>query len=341
MTPGNETDSDSNSGTSFISIRKVAILVIIGAAVYLIISFYMGFDVLLANLLLIPWWTLPLMMLLSLLNYVIRFFKWQYYLNRIGVSLSHKDSFSVFLAGFTLTTTPGKIGETIKGVFIHEIDETPIAKTAPVVISERVTDLLAMVLLAMIGFVTGIDMLYLVLVGGLTLCGAVVLSRSTFYNRILKKLTSIGPMKRFQDSIELVEDTLTKTLSPQPMFVSTAISVPGWFMECMELWLLLSLLSGAGFPTLSYASLLILLSATFVHAAASAIGALSFLPGGLGGYEIVSVIFLISLGFTEGIAGVATILVRLVTLWFSVVVGFIALAIVEARRKARIRKDST
>lgn len=338
MTLGNET----NSNSSFISLRKVAILVIIGVAVYLIISFYMGFDVLLENLLLIPWWTLPLMMVLSFLNYAIRYLKWQYYLNRIEVNLSHKDSFSVFLAGFTLTTTPGKIGETIKGVFIHEIDETPIAKTAPVVISERITDLLAMVLLAMIGFVAGIDILYILGLGVIMFIGALVLSQSRFYNAILMKLTSFGPMKRFQGSVELVEDTLTKTLSPRPMFVSTAISIPGWFMECMELWLLLSLLTGAGFPTLSTVSLSILLGATFVHAAASAIGALSFLPGGIGGYEVVSVLFLTTLlGFTEGVAGVATILVRLVTLWFSVVVGFITLGIVEARRKSRQKEEST
>jgi uncharacterized protein (TIRG00374 family) len=333
MTLGNEIESDS----SFVSIRKVATLVIIGAAVYLLISFYLGFDTLLANLLLIPWWTLPLMMGLSLMNYIIRYIKWQYYLNRIGVDLPQNESFFVFLAGFTLTTTPGKIGETIKGVFINEIDGTPIAKTAPVVISERVTDLLAMVLLAMIGFVTGLDMLYLLAVGGLTITGALILSQSRFYNAILIKLTSIGPMKRFQSSIELVEDSLTKTLSPKPMFVSTAISVPGWFMECMELWLLLSLLTGAGFPSLTVASLTILLSATFVHAAASAIGALSFLPGGLGGYEAVSIVFLVALGFTEGIAGVATILVRLVTLWFSVVVGFIALGVIKAKRNSKTK----
>ena len=336
--PGEKTKSDS----SFVSIRKVVALVIFGAAVYLVISFYMGFETLITNLLLIPWWTLPIMMCLSFLNYIIRYMKWQYYLRRIGVSLPHKDSFSVFLAGFTLTTTPGKIGETIKGVFINEIDDTPIAKTAPVVISERITDLLAMVLLAMIGFVAGLDLLYILAVGALTILGAIVLSQSRFYNLILMKLTSFGPLKRFQGSIELVEDTLTKTLSPVPMFVSTAISIPGWFMECMELWLLLSLLTGASFPSLSASSLILLLGATFVHAAASAIGALSFLPGGIGGYEVVSVLFLTTLlGFSEGIAGVSTILVRLVTLWFSVIVGFIALGVVEARRKSNQQPEST
>jgi uncharacterized protein (TIRG00374 family) len=338
MMPGEETELDS----SFVSIRKVVVLVIFGVAVYLIISFYMGFETFLTNLLLIPWWTLPIMMCLSFLNYIIRYIKWQYYLKRIGVNLPHRDSFSVFLAGFTLTTTPGKIGETIKGVFINEIDDTPIAKTSPVVISERITDLLAMVLLAMIGFVAGLDIFYILAVGGLTILGAIVLSQSRFYNLILMKLASFGPLKRFQGSFELVENTLTRTLSPVPMFVSTAISVPGWFMECMELWLLLGLLTGSGLPSLSAASIVVLLGATFVHAAASAIGALSFLPGGIGGYEVVSVLFLTSLlGFTEGVAGVATILVRLVTLWFSVIVGFIALGLVESRRKSNRKLEST
>jgi uncharacterized protein (TIRG00374 family) len=342
------TNGEESKEQSMISTRKLILFVIFSVVVFAIVGLYGQLDDVVAALISIDWWiVLPAMMALSFLNYIIRYMKWQYYLRRIDVNLSHTDSFSIFLAGFTLTTTPGKIGEAVKGFFIRDIDDTPIAKTVPVVVSERVTDLLALVLLAMIGFTIGINtgdqLLTVVLLGGVVFVGALVLSQKTFYQKILKRFTSFGPLKRFQDSVDDIENTMTQTLGPKPLVVSTTISVPGWFMECIELWLLLSLLSGGVLPSLDPASLVLLLQATFVHATASIIGAISFLPGGVGTYEITSVALIqFLLGLAQAQASAATIIIRVVTLWFSVIVGFIALGIVTRRaRKTTELSDSS
>ena len=329
----------------FVSMRKVIAFVFAAVIVYLIIMFLFQFEQVAAAIAGIEWWwVLPAMMGLSFLNYILRYIKWQYFLRRIDVNLSHADSFSIFLAGFTLTTSPGKIGEAVKGYFIKELDDTPIAKTVPVVVSERVTDLLAMVILAMVGFIlglSGVDQLTtMLLLGGLIFGGAIFLSQPRFYNFFLRKMTSFGPLKRFQDSIDLVEDTMVKTLRPKPMLLSTGVSIPGWFMECIELWLILSLLTGAGIPSFTAASLTLLMISTFIHSTASVIGALSFLPGGLGSYEVTCAILVaLLLGLpaesANVIAGAATIIIRLMTLWFSVFVGFMALGIVTRRRKQK------
>jgi len=143
---------------SFINTRTIAIFIIFSIVVFALVGVYGDPVQIFQALSVIPWyWVLPVMMTLSFLNYVFRYFKWQYFLNRIDVHLSHRDSFSVFLAGFTLTTTPGKIGEAVKGYFVQAIDGTPVVKTIPIVISERVTDLLAIVLLALVGFTLGVN----------------------------------------------------------------------------------------------------------------------------------------------------------------------------------------
>ncbi|MGY5872464.1 MAG: lysylphosphatidylglycerol synthase transmembrane domain-containing protein [Candidatus Thorarchaeota archaeon] len=332
-------DNTTSSVSSFISPRKIAIFIIFSMIVFGIVGVYGDPAQVLQVLSSIPWyWVIPAMMGLSFLNYIFRYFKWQYYLKRIDVELSHKDSFSVFLAGFTLTTTPGKIGEAVKAYFVNAINKTPIAKTLPIVVSERVTDLLAMVILALVGFTLGVNtgdqLLTVILLGGAVLGGAIVLGSKTFYNKFLSKMTSFGPLKRFQDSVDVIEDTMTKTLSPKPMLAGTAISVPGWFMECIELWLLFAILSGEPM------TITLLLIATFVHTTASIIGALSFLPGGVGTYELTSVaLIVILLGWSNTLAGAATILIRVVTLWFSVIVGFIALGIV-TRRTGQVSKET-
>ncbi len=338
----NEIDIEQGTKSrSFISFGKLFALIIVGMVIYLLMMYLSKWEEVVGIIVNMEWyWIIPTMMMLSFLNYVIRYFKWNYYLKRIDVHFSHADSFSIFLAGFTLTVSPGKIGEAIKGYFCRDVDGTPVAKTIPVVVSERVTDLLAMVFLAAFTFLfiftEGNQLLFVVALGGAVVVGAFVLTNKTFYNKILKRMTSFGPLKQFQDSCDVIEDTMVRTLSPKPMMVGVLISIPGWFMECIELWLLLSVLSGAGLPSLSAASLFILIQATFVHASASAIGAVAFFaPGGLGAYEIYAPAVLTSLGFIVAVATASTILIRFVTLWFSVVVGFVALGIVTYRNRKR------
>lgn len=332
-------ENKESMGKSFISPRNIAIFIVVSMIVFGLVGVYGDPVLVLQALSVIPWyWVLPVMMCLSFLNYIFRYFKWQYFLQRIEIHLSHRDSFSVFLAGFTLTTTPGKIGEAIKGYFVQAIEGVPVVKTIPIVVSERVTDLLAMVMLALVGFALGVNtgdqLLTVIILGGAVLGGAIVLGSKTFYQKIIARLTSMGPLKRFQDHCDILEDTMTKTLSPKPMLLSTIISIPGWFMECLELWLLLAILTGQPF-TLS-----LLLISTFVHATASIIGAVSFLPGGVGTYEVTSVALItVILLVGNTIASAATILIRVMTLWFSVVVGFIAMAIV-TRRASQVAKET-
>ena len=323
---------------SIINPRNIALFIIFSMIVFILVGVYGDPDDVIHAISSIPWyWVIPTMMAFSFLNYIFRYFKWQYYLRRIGVHLSHVDSFSVFLAGFTLTTTPGKIGEAVKGFFVQEIDGTPIVKTIPIVVSERVTDLLSMVILALVGFSVGVNtgdqMLTVLLLGGAVLVGAFIIGSKTFYRKILSRITSMGPLKRFQDSCDTIEVTMTRTLSPKPMLISTAISTPGWFMECIELWIIFAVLSGEPL------SLSLLLVATFIHATASIIGALTFSPGGVGTYELTSTLLIgFLLGWSKTLAGAATILIRVVTLWFSVIVGFIALGIVTRRASNRKSK---
>ena len=79
----------------------------------------------------------------------------------------------VFLAGFALTVTPGKLGEAVKAFLLRESHRIPMARTAPIVIAERMTDLIALLLLAMVGvFTFDVDRRFLV-AGGLLVALAI------------------------------------------------------------------------------------------------------------------------------------------------------------------------
>jgi uncharacterized protein (TIRG00374 family) len=63
--------------------------------------------------------------------------------------------------------------------------------------------------------------------------------------------------------------------------------------------------------------------AVFVYALSMLAGALSFMPGGLGGAEAAMVALLVWKGMPSANAIAATVLIRLATLWFAVAIGAI------------------
>src|SRR5690606_36890794 len=88
-------------------------------------------------------WTFGVALVLSSLNYCIRFFKWQYYLALLGIrGVPAGDSFLVFLSGFVLTVTPGKVGEVFKSAVLMKTHGVAAARTAPIIGAERLTDVI-------------------------------------------------------------------------------------------------------------------------------------------------------------------------------------------------------
>jgi len=100
------------------------------------------------------WSLYPLVLLLTLFNYLLRGFKFHFYLRQIGASeISIWESFHLFVAGFPLAVTPGKVGEALKGVWIHHKTGVSMAKGISVVLAERISDGLAVVLLSTLGVI--------------------------------------------------------------------------------------------------------------------------------------------------------------------------------------------
>src|SRR5262249_28251983 len=85
-------------------------------------------------------------------NYLIRFLKWEFYLGRLGISdVGKLDSLLIFLSGFVLTITPGKLGEVFKSAVLQRTHGVAIERTAPIVVAERLTDAIGVIVLILIG----------------------------------------------------------------------------------------------------------------------------------------------------------------------------------------------
>jgi uncharacterized protein (TIRG00374 family) len=257
-------------------------------------------------------------------NYLLRFMRWQYYLRALRVHVEPRLSALVFLAGFVMSVTPAKMGEVLKSFLLREYRGIDVARTAPVVVAERLLDLVALVLLvslAGIGFPHGL---------AIALPGALLVALITLVctwrqlgTWLLERLERTALLSRLSPKLRDAYEALYALTRPRPFAIGAAFASLGWALECLATWCLFR-----GFE----AALMSISGASFGYAAGTLAGALAMLPGGLGVAELgMSGLFRVAsptLGIATATA--ATILVRLCTLWFGVALGGIALFLLRA-----------
>jgi len=275
------------------------------------------------------WQWLAFTLIAVLVNYGVRFLRWHYYLRVIGLhTVPPFSSLLIFLAGFSLTMVPGKLGELLKSVLLKSHYDVPISHSASIVAAERLTDVIGMTLLAAIGvsiFPLGLPAL-IVTLSALTGAIAVMQSRA-IAERLLGLLARVPGIGRFANLARNLYESAYLMLRWRPLSIAVALSVIAWFGECVALFLILR---GFGLPE----TLDVLLAATFIYASASLFGAATFMPGGLGTTEgsMTSLLQLL-VNASAPIAAAATLLVRVCTLWLAIGLGALALFIFERADK--------
>lgn len=260
-------------------------------------------------------------------NYAVRFLRWQYYLRRLGVAVPLGESALVFFAGFVMSVTPAKLGEVLKSLLLAESRGTPVARTAPIVVAERLTDLVALVVLTGLGALTfpGGVRLTAIAAAGVALLLVTVAFRP-LGELCLRIAARLPVLSRFAPKLREAYDSLRELVSPLPLLLASALAVASWGLEAGSLLVIVRAFPGAHITWDA---------ACFAYGSATLIGAAAMLPGGLIVTEAGMTGVLVALGLTRAVASASTILVRLATLWWAVLLGGIALLIFRARMRAR------
>lgn len=265
-------------------------------------------------------WVGPVL-LLSLLNYLLRFAKWQFLLGRAGTSVPWGSSARIFFSCFTMVVTPARLGELYKLLFLRRLHSISFARGLPVLLVERLGDGVAVLALGSLALPPPWGPLAAVGVLGGSMVAGGLLGRPGAVPRLGRVLGRLpGLRDRSPRVLEFLEHN-RRLLVPASLGPSLILSLGAWWSECVGLW---ALHRGLGAP-------LDLLDATWVYALATAVGNLSFLPGGLGSTELSLFGFLRSLDIGQAAATASTLLVRAATLWFAVAIG-VAVALLSRRQ---------
>lgn len=281
-------------------------------------------------------------LLLSSANYALRFAKWELCLRWLGVrdpgagnapGLTLARSGLIYVSGLSMSVTPGKLGEVLRSVLLKSSDGVSGSRTAPIVAADRLTDLVALVILSTIGLAHHRELLPPVL-ATLALVLAAVLALGS--PRRLEQLVAWAAGAGLQGVASRAQALISSSaalLRPRPLLALTALSVLGWGLECAGYWCVLRGFRGVD-PSLAQCA--------FLWASTTLIGAVSLLPGGLGATEGSLAVLAARLvpGVDGAIALSSTLLIRAATLWYAVALGGVALALFmwdpERRRRSLV-----
>lgn len=279
------------------------------------------------------WIYLAPIVALTIWNYWWRFRKWEMYLEALGVPhIPRTTGLPIFLSGFSMSVTPGKVGEIIKAFYVRRETDAPVERVSGAVVAERGTDALAMLVLALIGATQySYGRLFVVAIVALAAAALFALRQPAFVRLLLELVHHTPIIKRFGHLAAAFFDATTHLLSPQLLLRGTGLGVISWIGECVAFFLVLV---GLGLPATGS----MLMIALFVLAVSSLAGGISMLPGGLGVADASVAGMLLVLvkdpEMTETLAIAATLLIRFATLWFAVLIGASMLLVL--RRRSRV-----
>jgi glycosyltransferase 2 family protein len=258
---------------------------------------------------------------LSAVNYVFRFLRWQHYLVRLGHRLPWARHLLIYLSGFAFTVSPAKAGEAVRSLYLRDLGVTYTTSMAAFFV-ERLLDMFAIVILA--GLIVfdhphyrSLLAVTLVLLIGVFICVCQP-SLPSWLERLGSRRT--GRLGRLIDAAANLLRSSRTLLHPQPLLAGLLAGLLAWGAEgigfyfvCQGLHIDGSLLTFCG-----------------IYAVAVLGGiAAFFLPAGIGGMEVIMTTLLVERGATLQVAIIATLLCRLATLWFAVLLGVGAASAVE------------
>ena len=260
---------------------------------------------------------LPIIIPLIPLTWGVLFLRWNLLLKNSDIDIPLKDNFMIFISGFALGVTPGKVGELIKSQLLKNKFNIPRTKTAPLVIVERFYDFFAIAVISLFGILVFEYSIYIfgILTIGITIF-LIVTSSEKIFLKFLNKIEKIKFLKNFSNELPKSFNVIQKSTRGKIFPLSITLSIIFWFLDSIIAYL--TLLS-FGIDIIDYFVLMSIYTSSII------LGVISFLPLGIGVVEGSLVGFLYLNGIEFHLATAIVVFIRFFTRWIGVMAGFIGL----------------
>ena len=260
---------------------------------------------------------LPLILFLVTASWCPVFIKWHFLLKNCEIDIPLTRSITVFLSGLAFDITPGKLGALMKSQILKTSFNIPRTKTVPIIVAEKVYDLIGAILASIIGIIIlGMDF-YLIIIAILALA---VIFFFMFYRPaseiFFKRITKTKFFSKYIDNMSEFHAIIQKSTNVKAATVCILLGVTYWFIISTAAYYILMAFD---VNVLDYLTVLAIYTTSIL------LGAISFVPAGIGVTEgSIAGLFTLN-GIDISTALILSVMIRILTLWFSVCVGFISL----------------
>ena len=243
---------------------------------------------------------LQLFYFILLLSYLGRYLRWRILIGSLSVGETSFKDLLWWFSGFSLTATPGKIGEITR---VHQLNKYlgyPKDILLPTFFVERFFDFFSVLIWLLILSPKYIFIYYQELISSkyFLIFTIFILIISIF---LFKKLFKYSQLKWTDLKSKIPKKKILKSI-----IFSTLTSMFFWAIEALILWLLVYVLSN---------NVISISSAICIYFISGILGVLSGLPGGIGINEATTTILLQQEGLPGTLALIISILRRLITIW--------------------------
>jgi len=260
---------------------------------------------------------LPIILILIPSSWLFLFLRWNLLLKNSNIKIPLKENLKIYFAGFALAVTPGKFGELIKSQIMKTKFDVPHRTTSSLVLVERLYDLAGAIVVSFIGIL-------LIGIGEYVIAGAsivlisifVMISSKKLFQNVLKIIGKIKFTQKYTVPLSESYETIQTSTKGKIVFTSILTTSAYWLLESLGVYFILL---SFDINLLNYVHVIATYTSSLI------LGAASFIPGGLGVVEGSLVGLLNFQGVDISDAFVLVVLIRLFTLWYSVIIGFIAL----------------
>lgn len=267
---------------------------------------------------------------LTIFSISLKAFRWQSLLKGIKINIPFSLAFSSFISATAISLlTPGRVGEPVRGLILKKKNGTNFSETLPLIIVERVLDLIVALAFSISGILLIGSMLstelqfFLKLSAVLSIMALSIVLIALFSERIGRMMIKIFFMlpktAKLKPKIEHVAESFyvsSRKIKISSTFFIFLLTVLVWIIEGGILFLAVR---SIGFD-------ISLPVAVEIISLAQIIGLVSSLPGGLGSVETVLTLLILPFLLALPAASAATIIYRFASLWIGMAVGVFFLA---------------
>ena len=297
--------------------NRLILVLVAAVGIYAIFLFTSDFNIITEKISNFKINYLPLILFLVTASWCPVFIKWHFLLKNCEIDISLTKNITVFLSGLAFEITPGKLGALMKSQILKTCFNIPRTKTAPIVLVEKMYDLIGAILASIIGIIIlGMDT-YLIIIAILVLAMVFFfLYYRPASELFFKRVTKTKFFSKYVENISEFDKTVQKSTNVKVATICILLAVTYWFIVSTAVYYTLI---GFDINILDYLKVL------SIYAISILLGAISFIPGGVGITEgALAGLFTLE-GIDVSTALILSVIIRIFVLWYSVSIGFISL----------------